>query len=75
MYKQDDDLFKIRGPEASITYLGLVTAALGTVTLKFVISVWLLSHDSAHNTDCPQVVIYCKLLWKFFLIGLSNYGW
>lgn len=39
MYKQDDDLFKIRGPEASITYLGLVTAALATVTLNFVISV------------------------------------
>lgn len=39
MYKQDDDLFKIRGPEGSITYLGLVTAALATVTLNFVISV------------------------------------
>lgn len=31
MYKQDDDLFKIRGPDSSLTYLGLVTAALETV--------------------------------------------
>lgn len=67
--------FKIKGPDASLTYLGLVTDALETVIWKCVISLLLLFHDSTHNTDYPQDIIYCKLLWKCFLMGLSTDGW
>lgn len=67
--------FKIRSPDASLTYLGLVTAAWETVVWKYVISIWLLFHDSAHNVDYSQDIICCKPLWKCFLIGLSTDGW
>lgn len=61
-YKQDDGLFKIRDSDESMVYLGLVTAALGTVALEFVISIWLLLYDSSYNADLSQVIIYCKVL-------------
>lgn len=61
-YKQDNDLFKIRDSEGSMVYLGLVTAALGTVALESAISVCLLLYDSSHSADFPQIIVYCKVL-------------